>query len=443
MLKTVNPATGKLIKEYETLNNSEINQSIERTHQAFLAWKKTGFAHRAEILKKAAKNLLDNKKEYADIISQEMGKLNDVAMSEIEKCAWVCEYYAENAEAFLAPRPIKADYQKSYVSYQPSGVIFAIMPWNFPFWQVFRFAAPNLMAGHGCLLKHAEIVTGCALAIEECLTQAGFPKDLFQTLVISNNQAEQVIQNDHVTGVTLTGSERAGKAVASEAGANLKKVVLELGGCDPYIILEEADIEKAAEAATASRLNNSGQVCIAAKRLIVVDSVYDKFKKAVLKKLNVKIAPLAREDLRATVHKQVQEAIKQGAILERGGELPKGDGFDYPITVLENVAPSNIAFTDEIFGPVFTFIHASNETEAIDLANHSRFGLSAAVFTEDLKRGEAIVREKVHAGAVALNTFVASNPALPFGGIKHSGFGRELSEEGIRAFTNVKTIIIK
>lgn len=447
MLKTINPATGKLIKKYKTFNTTEINQVIEKTHSAFLAWKTTDWARRAIYLKKVAHELLIHKTDYAEIITREMGKLPGAAINEIEKCAHACVFYAENAKHFLSPRPIQPSgemhYQKSEVSYQPSGVIFAIMPWNFPFWQVFRFAAPNLMAGHGCLLSHAEIVTGCALAIERCFEKAGLPAHLFRSLLITNEQAEHVIQHHAVTGVTLTGSERAGKAVGAKAGAHLKKVVLELGGADPYLILADADIEKAATATAISRLNNSGQVCIAAKRLIVVETVYDAFKKALLNKLSsAKIAPLARKDLRDTVHKQVRLAIKQGATLLQGGECPKGPGFYYPITLLENVTPGNVAFDDEIFGPVFTLIRAKDEAEAIQLANHSRFGLGGAVFTEDLARGEIIAREKLEAGTVTVNTFTASNPALPFGGIKCSGFGRELGEEGIHAFMNVKTVVV-
>ncbi len=453
-LKTISPTTGKALQSYDVLTNEEIDNAIHTAHQAFLKWRELTFKERAQILEQTREVLLDNIKEYGALISNEMGKPITAAMSEIEKCAAVCKYYAENSERFLADRIIKSNYQKSVVCYRPSGVIFAIMPWNFPFWQVFRFAAPNLMAGHACLVKHAESVTGCGLAMQNCFEQAGLPMGLFKTLTIHSAQAEYVIQHECVKGVTLTGSERAGKIVSAQASTHLKKSVLELGGSDPYVMLEDANIQQAADACVISRLNNSGQVCIAAKRLIVCEKIYDAFKKAVLDKIKdykmgnpfneaTQLGPLAREDLRMTVHNQVQQAIEQGAKLLKGGVIPDGDGFYYPITVLENVKPGNIAFDDEIFGPVICFIKAKNETQAITLANQSRFGLGGAVFTKDIKRGEEMARNRIHAGTVTVNTYVQSHPALPFGGIKASGFGRELSLEGLIEFMNIKTVVVK
>lgn len=452
-MRTINPASGEILKNYPTISNQEIDKIIEKSHAAFLQWRNESYAQRAVILKNVQKNLLTNKIDYAKIITSEMGKPIKIAIAEIEKCALVCEYYASNTEKLLADRVIKTDYQKSYVCHQASGIIFAIMPWNFPFWQVFRFAAPNLMAGHACLLKHAEIVSGCALAIEQCLEDSGLPKDLFRTLLIKHEQSEQVIKNELVTGVTLTGSEMAGKQIAAAAGKHLKKVVMELGGSDPYVVLADADLHQAANSCLSSRLLNSGQVCIAAKRLIIIESVYEEFKKLILAgvknyrlgdpmKEDTVIGPLARADLRDSVDKQVKQAVCQGAKLLIGGEIPTSAGFYYPITILENVMPGNIAFDEEIFGPVIALIKAKDETDAIRLANQTRFGLGAAVFTQDLKHGEEIARDKLQAGSVAINSFVASNPALPFGGIKASGFGRELAEEGLREFMNTKTLVL-
>jgi len=457
-MQTINPTSGEILKTYETISNQEIDRIIEKSHIAFLKWSQESFADRAKILKNIQQNLLKNKQDYAKIITLEMGKPIKYAIAEIEKCALVCEFYANNAEKLLADRSIKTQenktsHAKSYVCYQPSGTIFAVMPWNFPFWQVFRFAAPNLMAGHACLLKHAEITTGTALAIENCLRESGLPENLFRALLIKHEQSEQVIGNKYVTGVTLTGSEAAGKSIAATAGKYLKKCVMELGGSDPYVILADADLPKAATACLNSRLLNSGQVCIAAKRLIIVESVYEKFKQQILAGVNnfalgdplnenTILGPLARADLRDTVDKQVTQAINEGATLLMRSETPKSTGFYYPITILENVAAGNIAFDEEIFGPVVALIKAKDEADAIKLANQTRFGLGAAVFTQDLKRGEEIARAELNAGSVAVNTFVASNPALPFGGIKASGFGRELALEGLCEFMNIKTAVI-
>lgn len=452
-IQTVNPATGETIKSYKEMSSQEVDQIIDDTYNDYLKWRDTSFTERSKLLHQAADLLRKNKTKYAELMAKEMGKPITAGEAEAEKCAWVCEYYADNAEDLLKPRLIKTEMKKSYVTYRPAGVIFAIMPWNFPMWQVFRFCAPNLMAGHGCLLKHAPISTGTALEIEKLLQEAGLPKNIFRTLIIDTDEAAKVIANPKVAAVTLTGSERAGAAVGNEAGKSLKKVVLELGGSDPYVVLEDADLNIAVENCVASRLNNTGQVCIAAKRMIIVDSVYDKFKEMVMKKIkeyhvgdpmkrDTNMGPMAREDLRAEVHKQVQESIQKGAKCETGGELPKGQGFYYPPTVLTDVKPGMAAFDTEIFGPVIALICAKDEAHAIDLANDTKYGLAAAVFTQDLERGEKIAREKIRAGSCAVNTYVKSDPRLPFGGIKQSGYGRELAAEGIQAFMNVKTISI-
>lgn len=453
-IQTINPANGKLIKTYPKMSIAEVDSIINATHSAFLQWRETSFSHRAQILKNAADLLAQNKQDYAELMTQEMGKPIRFSISEIEKCQWACQYFAENAENLLSAQAVKTEKSKSYVIYQPLGVIFAIMPWNYPFWQVFRFAAPNLMVGNAALLRHAPISTGTGLAIEKLCQDAGFPQNLFRTLVIDNDTAAHVIRHRLVKGVTLTGSPKAGSIVGSEAAAALKKVVLELGGSDPYVVLADADLAAAAKTCVASRLNNSGQVCIAAKRIIVVDSVRDQFEKLVLEELknyrmgdptdsNTQLGPLARADLRATVHKQVAECVKQGAKMIVGGKIPDQPGFYYPVTVLKNITADMPAMKEEIFGPVIALIDAKDEADAIHIANDTEYGLSAAVFTQDVARGEKIAAYKIHAGSCFVNDLVSSDPRLPFGGINHSGFGRELGEYGIREFTNVKTICVK
>lgn len=453
-IQTVNPATGKVIKTYEEMSEKEVDKIIDQCHKAFLSWRQKSFDERGKKMKKVAELLKKNKDKYAKIITEEMGKVYSAAQAEIEKCAWVCDHFAEHAKEYLSPRPVKTEMQKSYVTYTPLGIVFAIMPWNFPFWQVFRFSAPALMAGNAALLKHAPISTGAGLAIEDIYKKAGMPKNLFKTLILDNEGAAKVIANPKVAAVTLTGSERAGATVGAEAARSLKKVVLELGGSDPYVILEDADLEKAAEAAVSSRLNNTGQVCIAAKRLIVVKPVLEKFQELVLKKLDRykmgdpmddknNFGPMAREDLRKELHKQVEESVKKGAKLLAGGQLPALEGYFYPPTALTNVKKGMPAYDDELFGPVITFIEAKNEKEAIQIANDSKYGLAAAVFTKNLERGEKIASEGIEAGTCYVNEYVKSDPRLPFGGIKRSGFGRELSAEGIREFVNIKTIAVQ
>lgn len=452
-MTTINPATGQQLQTYEEMSSKEVSDIIEKAHDAYLDWRDTPFSDRIKCMKKVADILEKNKKDYATLMANEMGKPITAGITEIEKCIWLCDYYADNIEELLKPKEIKTDFKKTYVTYKPTGVIFAIMPWNYPIWQVFRFAVPNLLAGNAGLLKHAPISTGTALIIDEIFTEAGFPHDLFRSLIIDVEEASRVIAHPHVTGVTLTGSERAGRAVAAEAGKALKKVVLELGGSDPYVVLEDADLDKAAETIVTSRMNNTGQVCIAAKRVIPVASVHEALKDKILEKLkayqpadplNEKtvMGPMAREDLRDEVHRQVQDSVKSGAKLICGGELPDGKGFYYPPTVLDHVAKGMPAYDQEIFGPVITFIPAKNEDEAIEIAKDTSYGLGAAVFTKDLARGEDIAVNKLRAGTCVVNTLVKSDPRLPFGGIKNSGFGRELSSEGLHEFLNIKTICV-
>ena len=453
-IQTINPATGKVITTYQQMDKMTVDRIIDRTHQAFLQWRNTNFAERAKILLNIAATLGKNKQIYADLMTQEMGKPIRFSLAEIEKCQKVCQFYAENAEKFLAPVAVPTEKTKSYVTYRPLGIIFAIMPWNYPFWQVFRFAAPNLMAGNAVLLKHAPICTGTGLVIEKLCLEAGLPEAVFRTLVLDNDLAARVIQHKYVKGVTLTGSPRAGSIVGAAAAASLKKVVLELGGSDPYLVLADADLPKAAKTCVASRLNNSGQVCIAAKRIIIVDEVREEFEKLVLKELEnyrmgdptqpeTNLGPLARADLRDNVHSQVETCIQKGAKLITGGKIPAQPGFYYPPTVLTHITEDMPARTEEIFGPVIALINAKNEHDAIRIANDSEYGLSAAVFTQNIARGEEIAANEIQAGSCFVNDLVSSDPRLPFGGINHSGFGRELGEAGIREFTNIKTICIK
>jgi succinate-semialdehyde dehydrogenase/glutarate-semialdehyde dehydrogenase len=454
MLTSINPANNNLIKNYDELTSDEATKIISLANKSFKLWKETSFAHRSKLMNNAAKVLRDNSEEYSVLMTMEMGKPIKQSRAEVEKCAWVCEYYSENAEKFLADEIIKTEAQKSFVTYQPLGAVLAIMPWNFPFWQVFRFAVPNLMAGNAGLLKHASNVSGCALAIEDVFRKAGFPEYLFCTLLITSKNVKEIIENKLVQAVTLTGSVPAGKSVASLAGSLIKKTVLELGGSDPYIILEDADLEKAAAACVTSRLINAGQSCIAAKRFIIVESVYDEFEKLYLEIMSNKkmgdpmnvendLGPQASLQLRDELHEQVLRSVEQGAEIILGGKIPDLVGAYYPPTILKNVKPGMTAFDEELFGPVAALIKAKDEDDSIELANNSIFGLGAAVFTNDVKKGERIAKEKLNAGCCFVNDFVKSDPRLPFGGIKESGYGRELSPYGIKEFVNIKTVYVK
>ena len=453
-IEIINPYSGKKVKSYATLKKKQIDKLINHTHKTQRAWQTTTFKQRSKLLRNVAEILLKNKNKYAGIMTTETGKIRREAIAEVEKCAWVCNYYAENAKRFLKKKIIQTDAAKSYVTYQPLGTVLAVMPWNFPFWQVFRFAAPTLMAGNAALLKHASNVPASALIIQEIFEKAGFPKGLFTTLLISSDQVEYVLQRPEVVAATLTGSGPAGSAVAATAGQKIKKTVLELGGNDAYLILADADLTQAIEACVTSRLLNCGQSCIGAKRFVVVDQVYDRFLKkfkAKMKavkmgnpaKLKTEIGPMARFDLRDELHGQVLKSVKKGAKVILGGKIPgKRKGAFYPPTILVNVQPGMPAYDDELFGPVASVIRVKDEAEAIRVANDSHFGLGAAVFTKDEQRGEQIAAEKLAAGACFVNAYVKSDPRLPFGGIKESGYGRELSREGIRAFVNIKTVYL-
>jgi succinate-semialdehyde dehydrogenase/glutarate-semialdehyde dehydrogenase len=454
MIKSINPATEKEIKSYNEMKYDEIEQIISSADNTFEDWRRTSFSVRSQKMKKAGSVLRKNLNKYARIMTEEMGKPIAQSRSEVEKCAWVCDYFAENGEEFLKDKIIKSDASKSFVTYQPIGVVLAVMPWNFPFWQVFRFAAPGLMAGNAGVLKHASNVSGCALAIEEVFREADFPVDLFRSLIVSSKNMDKVIELEKIKAVTLTGSVPAGKAVASKAGSLIKKTVLELGGSDPYVILEDADLESAAETCVTSRLINGGQSCIAAKRFIVVENIYNEFKDLFVEKMKQKkmgdpfdesndLGPQARDSLRNDLHLQVKNSIEKGAKLLLGGNIPEMKGAYYPPTVLENVKGGMPAYNDELFGPVAALIKVKDEYEAIKTANDSIFGLGAAVFTKDVKKGEKIAREEINSGNCFVNSFVKSDPRLPFGGVKESGYGRELSYFGIHEFVNIKTVYVK
>lgn len=452
-LRSVNPATEETIKVYDDIDTNELDELLSKVDATQQEWKKISFVERAEKMKKAAGILRDKSKEFGKLMADEMGKPVSQGKSEAEKCAWVCDYYAENAESFLNDIPIKTDASKSYAHYEPLGVVLAIMPWNFPFWQVFRFAAPALMAGNGGVLKHSENVTGCALAIEKIFRDAGFPEHLFRTLLVSREKAEYIIKHPVIKAVTLTGSTRAGKMVAAQAGSVLKKTVLELGGSDPYVVLKDADIEESVKTCVSSRMTNSGQSCIAAKRFIVVEDVYDDFvhrfvelmksKKMGDPNTDVDMGPQAREDLRDNLHRQVTESVKKGARVLLGGQIPDKKGFYYPPTVLVDIAEGMPAYEEELFGPVAAIIKARDEEHAIKIANDTSYGLGSAVFTRDKNKGERIAAHHLEAGNAFVNDFVHSDPRLPFGGIKESGYGRELSPWGIKEFLNLKTVYIK
>jgi succinate-semialdehyde dehydrogenase/glutarate-semialdehyde dehydrogenase len=453
-IESVNPATGERIQAYEEMTPEAVSGIVDRCHEAFLAWREVPFGERARLMRAAARVLRDRREGFARLMTEEMGKPVAGGRSEVDKCAWACDFYAGEAERFLTPEPVETDASRSFVAFEPLGVVLAVMPWNFPFWQVFRFAAPGLMAGNAGLLKHASNVPGCAMAIEGVFREAGFPENLFRTLLVGSPQVDRVIEHPRVAAVTLTGSTPAGKAVASKAGACLKKTVLELGGSDAYLILEDADLDAAVETCVASRLINSGQSCIAAKRFIVPRKLAGEVERLFVEKMRARkmgdpreedtdVGPQAREDLRDGVHQQVEASIKKGARLLLGGEIPERPGAWYPPTVLADVRPGMPAHDEEVFGPVAAIIPVDDEEEAIRVANGSPFGLGAAVFTRDVERGQEIATRRLEAGCCFVNDLVRSDPRLPFGGIKESGYGRELGPYGIREFVNIKTVYVK
>jgi succinate-semialdehyde dehydrogenase/glutarate-semialdehyde dehydrogenase len=452
-LQSIDPATGQLIREYPETPENEIAAALAAAARAFLDWRRTPFSTRAGVLRRTGAALRERSAELARLMAAEMGKPFAQGQGEVDKCAWVCDHYAENAERHLAPERAETDAAKSYVTFEPLGPVLAVMPWNFPLWQVFRFAAPALMAGNVGLLKHASNVAGCALAIEQLLHGAGLPRGAFRALLVGSGRVDALIEAPEVAAVTLTGSTPAGRAVARSAGACLKKTVLELGGSDPYVVLEDADLERTAETCASARLVNSGQSCIAAKRFIVVEPVLAEFEERFVERMAARrmgnpldegndVGPQARRDLRDDVQRQVQESVAKGARVRLGGRLPDGPGAFYPPSVLLDVRPGMPAFDEEVFGPVAAVVPAKNEKDALRLANLSPFGLGAAVFTRDLERGERIARHELAAGACFVNAYVRSDPRLPFGGIKQSGYGRELGAFGIREFVNVKSVWI-
>jgi succinate-semialdehyde dehydrogenase/glutarate-semialdehyde dehydrogenase len=449
MFKSINPYNQNLIAEYQPHSSAEINVKLQRAATEFKSWKKQSFNNRAVLIKRAGDVLRKKQEEYARLMTDEMGKAIQESRNEIEKCADACYYFAENAERFLKDEMIATEAAKSLVAFQPLGPVLAIMPWNFPYWQVFRFAAPSLMAGNVGLLKHAANVSGCALKIEEVFREAGFPEGVFQTLLVDSKNVEGIISSAEVAAVTLTGSEYAGTQVAAAAGRNLKKTVLELGGSDPFIVLDDADLDLAAKVATQSRMQNAGQSCIAAKRFIVVESVKKDFVQRFQKNIEalkqgdpmdekITTGPVARLDLAEGLEKQMNDSIKQGAILVTGG---KREGCNFQPTLLDGVKPGTTAFDEEMFGPVAALITVKDEIEAIEMANKSRYGLGGSIWTKDTNRGERIARE-VESGCLFVNSLMRSDKRLPFGGIKKSGYGRELSELGIKEFVNAKTIYV-
>jgi succinate-semialdehyde dehydrogenase/glutarate-semialdehyde dehydrogenase len=450
--RTLDPTTEELIKTYPDLSWEEAKVRAETVKAASSSWCEASFETRRKLTQRLAALLHEKKKEFSRLITQEMGKPITQAEAEIEKCAWGCEFYAEHAESYLKEEIIPTDAGKSYVRYDPLGVILGIMPWNFPFWQVFRFAIPAIMAGNVVLLKPAPNVPGCGLAIESLFREAGFSEAVFQTLFLSNENAARLIESPFVQGVSLTGSDRAGSQVAEVAGKSLKKTVLELGGSDPFVVFEDADLEKAIPQAVRSRMLNTGQSCIAAKRLIVSEKIFKKFEEEfvrAVKELKVgdpkdpatNIGPLAREDLLQNLIQQVEETKMTGAKVLAGGDRPSRKGFFYLPTVLKNVAPGMTAFEEEIFGPVASLIVAKDDEEAIALANKTAYGLGASLWTKDVARAERLAR-RIEAGSVFINGTVKSDPRLPFGGIKRSGYGRELAVYGLHEFVNIKTVWI-
>jgi len=452
-MKAINPATEELIAEYPDHDATEVERRLALATAAFPSWRDFSFAERSELMRRAADLLRENRDRFARLMTAEMGKTLTSAESEVDKCSWVCDFYAEHAERFLAEQAVATDATRSFVVYQPLGPVLAVMPWNFPLWQVFRFLAPGLMAGNVGLLKHASNVPGTALAIEALFHEAGFPDGVMTTLLVPSARTAELIRHPAVMAVTLTGSEKAGREVAAEAGRCLKKTVLELGGSDPFIVLDDADPVEAARQAAKARTINSGQSCIAAKRFIVAEPVADRFEEEFVRQMEeltvgdpmdraTDVGPMAREDLLGDLDDQVKRTVEAGARLATGGHRLPGKGWFYAPTVLLGVEPGMAAFDEETFGPVAAVVRARDTAHAVELANRSHFGLGASLWTADAARGEDIAAA-IEAGSVFVNGVVKSDPRLPFGGIKSSGYGRELSEVGIREFVNIKTVWVK
>jgi succinate-semialdehyde dehydrogenase/glutarate-semialdehyde dehydrogenase len=452
-IQTINPATGKIEKTYVEYSMEEVNKSIEDSHNVFLKWRDTGIVERELLMKNAASVIRSKREEYAFIITTEMGKPIKQSIAEVEKCAWVCDYFAENAGVMLRNEEVKTDASESYVEFNPLGIILAVMPWNFPFWQVFRFAAPSLMAGNVGLLKHSSNVPMCALAIEQIFHNAGFPKNVFKTLLIGSGPIKEIIKDVRVKAATLTGSEPAGRKIGEACGKELKKSVLELGGSDPFIVLDDANLDEAAKIAVTARLINNGQSCIASKRFIVAAKIYDEFKLKfinAMEKVKVgdpldeltELGPMAREDLLYELDSQVKDSVAKGARILTGGKILPGRGFYYAPTILDNLCKGMPAYDDEIFGPVASLIKAKDDEDAIRIANDTPFGLGASLWTANMEKAK-LFATKIDAGAIFVNGMVKSDPRLPFGGIKNSGYGRELSHYGIKEFVNIKSVWIR
>ncbi|HEV8241157.1 MAG TPA: NAD-dependent succinate-semialdehyde dehydrogenase [Thermoanaerobaculia bacterium] len=449
-LDAIDPTTGELIASHEEHDDNEVGRRVKAAAAAQREWARRSFAERAVPVRRAAELLEGRAREYGTLMAREMGKPLADGEGEAKKCAAGCRYYAEHAAAFLGDEEVPTEARKSFVAYQPLGVLLAVMPWNFPFWQVFRAAAPALMAGNAVALKHAANVPGCAMAIEQLWADAGLPAGLFTNLLITSSRVAAVIEMREIAAVTLTGSVGAGKAVAAKAGSLVKKTVLELGGSDAYVVLDDADLDQAVEVCTKSRLINSGQSCIAAKRFVVVEPLREAFERGMVERMRaarmgnplepgIEVGPQARVDLRDSLHEQVEKSVAAGARLLLGGEVPPGPGAFYPPTVLADVRPGMPAYDEELFGPVAAILPAKDEADAVRIANDSVFGLGGAVFTRDVARGERVARE-LAAGCCFVNDFVRSDPRLPFGGVKESGYGRELGSVGMREFVNVKTV---
>ena len=449
-IQSVSPLDGTVLRRFEPWDDVRLEETLQAVWEASLNWRQETMKNRCHLLRQVAEVLRARREEYARLITLEMGKRIDESRAEVEKCAWVCDFYAEKAPEFLTPRLVSSDADRSYVTCQPLGPVLAVMPWNFPFWQVMRFAAPAIAAGNVALLKHASNVPQCALALEELFVHAGAPDDLFRTLLVPASRVEAVIADRRVAAVTLTGSEPAGRAVAAAAGRHLKKTVLELGGSDPFIVLEDADLDHTVEAAVTSRFLNGGQSCIAAKRFILVGEVAEPFLERFRERVEAlrpgdpmdpatTLPPLARHDLRDELHRQVTESLANGAVAVTGCAPLEGPGAFYQASILDRVAPGMPAWEEELFGPVAIVIRAGDEAEALRIANGSRFGLGGSVWTADCRRGERLALD-LECGCAFVNGIVKSDPRLPFGGVKASGYGRELSVEGIREFVNLKTV---
>ena len=454
VLKTINPATGKELKTYDYFSDQEAKDAVEQCHEAFLKWRQKSPGQRAEVIKAIGEKLTERKDELVKLMTSEMGKLLKQGEQEVDLCAGICEWTAANGPDNLKDEERELpDGGRGIVTHSPLGVIYGIQPWNFPAYQVIRYSIANLTAGNGILLKHAESVTGSGLLIEKIFNEAGLPKNLFKVILIDHDQSDSIIEHDLVRGVTLTGSPGAGKIIGEKAGANLKKTVLELGSNDGYMVLGDADVEKAVKWCVQGRVYNNGETCVAAKRFIVVDKVYEQFKEAFVEQMkslkagdptseDSDLGPMARKDLREELHEQVEDSVKKGAAVLCGGNIPDGDGYYYPATVLANVKPGQPAYDDELFGPVASLIKAKDDEDAMRIANDSRFGLGGGIFSEDVDKAVELASKHFDTGMVFINSFGLAQPNMPFGGVKNSGYGREHGGFGLKEFVNTKAINI-